>query len=75
MIKQTKIRKIGNSEGVVLPKSILDSLNWQTDDLVTVIPHENGIFLSLSDPDFQETMEAYAEMSKKYVDVLKELAK
>jgi putative addiction module antidote len=75
MIKQTKIRKIGNSEGVVLPKSVLESLNWQNGDAISVVPQGNGILLTVSDPDFQEVMGAYAEMSKKYADVLKELAK
>lgn len=75
MIKQTKIRKIGNSEGVVLPKSVLESLNWQNGDSISVIAQANGILLTVSDPNFQDTMDAYADMSKKYADVLKELAK
>ena len=37
MVMNTVIRKIGNSEGVILPKELLDSLNLRAGDNVVIV--------------------------------------
>ncbi|RUU90630.1 AbrB/MazE/SpoVT family DNA-binding domain-containing protein, partial [Mesorhizobium sp. M7A.T.Ca.TU.009.01.1.2] len=38
----TTIRKIGNSEGVILPKDLLDRLNMKTGDQLQIVETDKG---------------------------------
>lgn len=72
------IRKIGNSEGVILPKEILDRYNLHAGDLVALI--EDGDELRLrratDDPeDFERKMKIARERMKKYEKAYRALAK
>lgn len=68
------IRKIGNSEGVILPKEILAKLNVKAGDKVFLIPTLNGFFLRSYDPDLVEDMEAADEIMQRYENVLRKLS-
>lgn len=35
-MKITAIKKWGNSQGIIIPQSFLNSLNWQTDEKITL---------------------------------------
>ena len=72
---ETKIRKIGNSLGVTLPKLLIDELHLKSGDKLTIVKNGSNLELKPIDPEFEEWAEAYREANTDYKDVLKELAK
>lgn len=72
---ETKIRKIGNSLGVTLPKQLIEDLHLKKGDKLTIETQGSGLKLSPMDPEFEEWAKAYREANTDYKDVLKELAK
>ncbi len=70
-----KLRKVGNSVGVVLPKEVLAKLRASEGDELRVTDTENGITLSLNDKVLSAQMEAARYVMKKRRAVLRELAK
>lgn len=71
----TKIRAIGNSQGVTLPKAMLERYHLKEGDTVTTVETEDGILLKSHDPEFEEGMRAFNQFSGKYKNALRELAK
>jgi putative addiction module antidote len=69
------IRKIGNSLGTTFPKEVLDQLKVTEGDTVYVTQTPDGIQLTAYDPDFETVMEAASEITRRYRNALKELAK
>ncbi|PJI45830.1 MAG: AbrB family transcriptional regulator [Rhizobium sp.] len=69
------IRKIGNSEGIIIPKEILDRLGLKAGDKLGVEETDGGIRLTPEPADLAEQMEAAREGMKKYRIALRELAK
>lgn len=41
----TKIKKWGNSQGIRVPKNILDKALLSENDLVEIIPQDRGLFI------------------------------
>jgi len=72
---KTKIRKIGNSSGIILPKAILDELHLKEGDEITIKKEESHIELFTEDSEFADWAESYRIANTDYKDVLKELAK
>ena len=72
---ETKIRKIGNSLGLTLPKQLIDDLHLKNGDTLTIEKQGANIKLKPIDPEFEEWAEAYREANVDYKEVLKELAK
>ncbi len=70
-----KIRKVGNSLGIILPKEIIDRLFLQENDLVQMIEEPDGLRLTPYDAEFAEWAEAFRKTNTKYGNVLRELAK
>ena len=74
----TVIRKIGNSEGVILPKELLTKLNLQAGDNVLVVQEGNELRLRRvedSAEEFERKMAIARERMKKYEKVYRALAK
>ena len=74
----TVIRKIGNSEGVILPKDLLQSLNLKAGDSVVVIRDGDELRLRRvedSAEEFERKMTIARERMKKYETVYRALAK
>ncbi len=69
------IRKIGNSEGIIIPKEILNRLGLKAGDKLDVEETDGGIRLTPEPADLAEQMEAAREGMKKYRIALRELAK
>jgi putative addiction module antidote len=72
------VRKIGNSEGVILPKEVLDRHNLRAGDTLVLI--EDGSELKLrplaDDPEeFERKMKIARERMKKYEVAYRALAK
>ena len=70
-----KLRKIGNSYGMILPKEIIERLQVKDGDALYATPTPDGVQLSAGDPDFEKAMAHFDEFSRKYRDALRELAK
>jgi putative addiction module antidote len=70
-----KIRKIGNSAGVTLPKNILSALKVKEGDELILTETPDGFAITVFDAAFEEQMQAYEEGARKYRNALRELAK
>lgn len=76
MINKTKIRKIGNSYGIILSKEALQTLRVKEGDAVylTEAP-DDSLRLSSGDLNFKAQMEMAEEFMDRYQNALRELAK
>ncbi|MGH7006314.1 MAG: AbrB/MazE/SpoVT family DNA-binding domain-containing protein [Alphaproteobacteria bacterium] len=75
MSEKLKLRKIGNSQGVVLPKEILDRHGLAEGDTLYVIDTAEGIKLTPNDPDFEAVLESNRDYMKRHRNALHELSK
>ncbi len=74
----TVIRKIGNSEGVILPKELLNKLNLKAGDNVLVVQEGDELRLRRvedSAEEFERKMAIARERMRKYEKVYRALAK
>lgn len=69
-----KLRKIGNSVGVVLPKEILARLKVGAGDELFVSDAPHGVTLSTLSPEAQRQVEIGREFMREYREVFKALA-
>jgi len=72
---QLKVRPIGNSLGVVLPKEILARLNLKSGDHLHLTEAPDGPAHHAYDPRFEEQMRLARTGMRKFRDALRELAK
>lgn len=70
-----KLRKIGNSYGVILPKEMLNRLKIKEGDTVYAHDIPDGLQITAADPDFEAGMAALGRGMRKYRNALRELAK
>ena len=75
MSTSIKIRSIGNSAGLVLPKEVLQHLKVQKGDVLYVVETPNGIELTPYDPKFAEQMKIAERVMREDRDVLRQLAR
>ena len=75
-MQHLKIRKIGNSLGVVLPKDLLAQLGvGEGDDLVVSATPEGAMRVTPGNTDLEDQLKAARRGMAKYRNVLRELAK
>lgn len=74
-MKALKIRNIGSSAGVILPKSVLERMGTTVGEELNLVETSNGILLTPYDAEFIKQMEVGEEIAKADRDVLKALAK
>jgi putative addiction module antidote len=71
-----KLRKVGNSLGLVLPKEVLGYLRVREGAEVFLVEGPNNSYrLTALDPGFREKMEKAQEIMGRYRNTLRELAK
>ena len=75
MTKQVKLRQIGNSVGLVLPKELLAELHLDKDDEVTVTRSENGLEISPYDADMADAQKWIEKGARRYRNALRALSK
>lgn len=68
------VRKIGNSEGVILPKEVLERMNVKAGDQLQLVDAGKGIALEPVDDSFERQMEAARKIMDKYKVALQKLA-
>ncbi len=72
----TKIRRVGGSLGMILPKNLLEELNLREGDEVSIIPLGDGTFkVTGYNARFEEQLSHYAEVAAQYRNALSQLAK
>jgi putative addiction module antidote len=69
-----KIRKVGNSVGIVLPKELLTRLGVGTGDTLYATELPDGLKLTAFEPKFEEQMEAAERIMREDRNVLRKLA-
>jgi putative addiction module antidote len=76
MVLELKIRKVGNSVGVILPKQALNHLKVEEGDTVSVTEAADGsLRISQHKPEVAKQLEAAQDVLKRYRNTLRELAK
>jgi putative addiction module antidote len=75
MTMQFKLKAIGNSVGLILPKEELARLGLGKGDVITGVQTPNGIELRASDPEFERQMALAEKVMTRYKNALRELAK
>lgn len=75
MTVEIKIRKVGNSLGVVLPREVLAHLNVREGDTMTLTVAQDGVRLMANNPEFAKTMAVFESLNRRYRNALRELAR
>jgi len=71
-----EIKKIGNSDGLLLPRELMQRLDLKRGQQLHIVELPGGGFKALPyDPDFERTMEIADELMDEYRDTLAALAK
>ncbi len=68
------IRKIGNSEGVILPKDVLDRMGVKAGDELEVQVEANSLTLRVPDEQFTRQLAHAEAFMERYKVALKKLA-
>jgi putative addiction module antidote len=72
--RQTKIRRFGNSLGVVLGLEVVKELSLEEGDDLSINVEQGKLVLSPYDEDFAAVVEANKESHRKFRNAYKELA-
>ena len=71
-----EIKRIGNSDGLILPRELMQRLDLKRGQQLHIVELAGGGFQVLPyDPDFEKTMEIADEIMDEYKDTLAALAK
>lgn len=70
-----KVRKVGNSCGVTLPKEVLAKLKVNEGDTLVLTEMVGGYQLGVATDDLTEEMRLFEEGRRQYRNALRELAK
>jgi putative addiction module antidote len=71
-----EVKKIGNSDGLILPRELMQRLDLKRGQQLHITELAGGGFQALPyDPDFEKTMQIADEIMDEYRDTLAALAK
>jgi putative addiction module antidote len=71
-----EIKKIGNSDGLILPRELMQRLDLKRGQQLHIVELAGGGFQVLPyDPDFEKTMKVANDVMDEYRDTLAALAK
>ncbi len=70
----TKLRKIGNGYGILLPRQVIERLHLTEGSVLSLSETSAGIELSLFDVNFSEQVEAFRRTEAKHCNSHRELA-
>jgi len=74
MTHSLKIRQVGSSLGVILPKEVTGTLNVKEGATLFLTEGTEGYTVVTHDPDFEKTMKFARATGRKYRNALRELA-
>lgn len=70
-----KLRAVGTSTGVILPKELLQRLKVRKNDELFAIETPEGYLLTPYDPEIEEQLKLGRELMKEHRETLRALAK
>ena len=70
-----KLRKIGGSLGIIIPKEEIERMHLKEGDELFGVPDEGGLRLQALDPTFERKMKAFENTRRQFRNALHELAK
>jgi len=70
-----KLRRIGNSVGVTLPKEVLAAMRLAEGDEIILTEDADGFRVTPYDPDFANALAAFERTRRKFRNALRELGK
>ncbi len=74
MVRPVKVRKVGASLGVVLPKELLAELDLGEGDTLYPVRTPGGVERTRYDPDSKQAIEAGRKFMRRYPNAMKKLA-
>ena len=75
MVLELKLRKIGNSVGLILPKQALAHLKAGEGDTVCLTEAPDGCLRMTANPKVTKQMKVFKSLMRRYHNTLRELAK
>jgi putative addiction module antidote len=75
MTSAVRVRKVGNSLGILLTKDVIEVLGVAEGDQLFAVRTPDGIRLTPFDPDFATAIESTREYMRRHRDAMHELAK
>ena len=75
MSATVRVRKVGNSLGILLTKDVIEVLGVAEGDQLFAVRTPDGIRLTPFDPDFAAAIESSRDYMKRHRDAMHELAK
>jgi len=75
MAAPVKVRRVGNSLGVILTKDVVESLGVAEGDELFAVRTPDGIRLTPYDPDFAQAIESTRDYMRRHRNALNDLAK
>ena len=72
---KTSVRRVGNSLGITLPRTVVANYHLAEGDELHLIETDEGVVLTPFDPKFAEWARAYEHTNKRFRNTLKVLAK
>jgi putative addiction module antidote len=72
---KTAVRRVGNSLGITLPKTVIDNYHLNEGDELHLVETDEGIILTPFNLKFVEWAKAYERTNKKFRNTLRTLAK
>ena len=73
-MKALKLRAIGNSTGLVLPRNVLERMRLKQGDTLYLIETPSGYELTAFDPAVAQQLDAAEKVMREQRDVLRKLA-
>lgn len=75
MTATVRVRKVGNSLGILLTKDVIEVLGVTEGDQLFAVRTSDGIRLTPFDPDFATAIESTRDYMRRHRDAMHELAK
>jgi len=75
IIMRLKLRAVGTSTGLVLPKEMLARMKVRQDDTLFAVETPDGYLLTPYDPEVEEQLQKGREFMRKYRETFRALAK
>ena len=75
MTYELKLRQVGNSVGVIIPKEALAKMGVGENDTIFLSESPEGYRVTPTSPDFAKAMAVADSLMKRYRNTLRELAK
>ncbi len=70
-----KLRKVGGSLGIIIPKEEIERMHLKEGDELFGLPDDDGLRLQARDPVFERKLKAFENTRRQFRNALRELAK